>query len=75
MRKRFVKHGNSVALIIERPIMELLHMAVDSEVEISTDGTRLIIEPVLRDAHRAEIETAIEHGRTRYGRMLKHLGE
>lgn len=46
MTKRLVAIGNSVGLIIDKPILELLGLARDAEVEIRTDGSSLIIEPV-----------------------------
>lgn len=46
MKKHLTKIGNSVGLIIDKPILEMLGITGDTELEIRTDGTRLIIEPV-----------------------------
>lgn len=46
MRKKLSAVGNSFGLIIEKPILELLSIDRDTELEITTDGERLIIEPV-----------------------------
>jgi antitoxin component of MazEF toxin-antitoxin module len=46
MIKRMVQHGNSSALIIDKPIMELLHIDPETPLEISTDGQNIIISPV-----------------------------
>lgn len=46
MIKKMVQHGNSSALIIDKPIMELLHIDDDTLLEISTDGSNIIISPV-----------------------------
>lgn len=46
MIKKMVQHGNSSALIIDKPIMELLHIDYDTPLEISTDGNNIIISPV-----------------------------
>ena len=45
MIKHLVKHGNSAALIIEKPILELLKIKLDTPLEISTDGKNIIISP------------------------------
>jgi antitoxin component of MazEF toxin-antitoxin module len=37
--------GNSLRLIIERPILELLGITKDTPLEIKTDGEALIIRP------------------------------
>ena len=46
MIKRLVTHGNSAALIIDKPILELLHLDKDTPLEITTDGRSLVISPV-----------------------------
>lgn len=45
MTKRLMKMGNSWGLIIDRPILDLLGIKDDAEVEITTDGTALRIAP------------------------------
>lgn len=46
MRKNLSAIGNSLGIVIEKPILELLNITRDTELEITTDGSRLIIEPV-----------------------------
>ena len=46
MRKKLSAVGNSFGLVIDKPILELLKIDRDTELEITTDGERLIIEPV-----------------------------
>ena len=46
MIKKLTMIGNSYGLVIDRSILELLHITPETELELSTDGTRLIIEPV-----------------------------
>lgn len=43
MVKRLARHGNSWALIIEKPILELLGFHPEMPLEITTDGQALII--------------------------------
>ena len=45
MVKKLSAVGNSLALIIERPILDLLDIDKDTELEIRTDGEALIIRP------------------------------
>jgi len=70
--KKLTRHGNSRAIVIDRSILDLLKIDDETPLEISTDGTRLIIEPV-GDERRAAIEQAMAEGHRRYGRMLKRL--
>ncbi len=46
MRKKLSAIGNSLGLVVEKPILELLDIDRETELEMTTDGKRLIIEPV-----------------------------
>ena len=46
MVKKLSAVGNSLGLIIERPILELLNITKDTPLEVKTDGEALIIRPV-----------------------------
>jgi antitoxin MazE len=46
MRKKLSAIGNSLGLVVEKPILELLDIDRDTELDMTTDGHRLIIEPV-----------------------------
>jgi len=45
MIKKFSKHGNSLAVLIDKPILDLLGMNEHTQITIKTDGTNIIIEP------------------------------
>lgn len=46
MIKKLSAVGNSLGLIIERPILDLLDITKDTPLEVKTDGQALIIRPV-----------------------------
>lgn len=46
MRKNLTVVGNSLGLIIEKPILDILGITRETELEMKTDGRRLVIEPV-----------------------------
>jgi len=46
MIKRLTALGNSSALIIDKPILELLHITPQTDLNITTDGKTLTISPV-----------------------------
>jgi antitoxin MazE len=70
MTKRLQAVGNSSGIIIDKPILELLRITPDTELDISTDGERLIVTPVRSDADRkrklarAQQRTLKSHDRT-----------
>ncbi len=45
MIKKLSAVGNSLGIIIERPILELLDITKDTPLEMTTDGEALIIRP------------------------------
>jgi antitoxin MazE len=46
MIKRLQAVGNSSGVIIDRPILDLLKITADTQLEVTTDGQRLIITPL-----------------------------
>ena len=76
MKKKLTKHGNSYALVIDKPILELLDIDPETTpVEVNTDGESMMMTPV-RDPKRAKkLRTAIEDMHKKYGKMLKRLAE
>ncbi len=75
MAKRLTRHGNSLALVIERPILDLLGIDADTPLEISTDGRVLIVSPVRDGGHEEKFKQALEDTHRRYGKALKRLAE
>lgn len=59
MRKKLSAIGNSLGIVIEKPILELLDVTKDTELDMTTDGERLIIAPV-RKGRKARIKGAID---------------
>lgn len=75
MIKTLTKHGNSWALIIDKPVLDLLNIEPDTPLEISTDGQTLVVSPA-RDAKRtAKFKAALNATNRRYGKALKRLAE
>jgi len=53
MQKRLSVVGNSLALVIDKPIRDLLGIRRETMLRISTDGRRLVVEPIGGAAHAA----------------------
>ena len=75
MVKRLTRHGNSLALVIDKGVLELLGIGADTPLSISTDGTCLIISPVRATKRRKDLGDALERVNRRYGKTLKRLAE
>ena len=46
MVKKLKKIGNSQGIIIDKAVLELLKITMDTPLEIETDGQNLIIKPI-----------------------------
>lgn len=75
MIKNLVRHGNSWALVIDRPILELLKMRPEDPLEITTDGTRMTIAPVAASPAKARVRAARKKINSRYKQAFKKLAE
>jgi antitoxin MazE len=49
MIKKLIRHGNSLALVLDKPILELLSIKAETRLEVATDGRNLVVSP-LKDA-------------------------
>lgn len=75
MLKKLSKHGNSLALVIDRSILDLLGIDEQTSLEVSTDGAALIVMPAQGKRRKKKFEDALESTNKRYGRALKRLAE
>ena len=74
MTKTLTKHGNSYALILDKPILDLLHITPETPLNVATDGKSIIIGPT-NATRQGKFESALEDTTTKYARMLKRLSE
>lgn len=72
MQKKLSNIGNSLGLIIEKPILELLQIDGDTLLEISTDGEALIIRPV-RTSRAVRVRAAAERTADRHADAFEKL--
>ena len=75
MVKKLTKHGNSLALVIDRPILELLKIDQETPLEVTTDGKKLTIAPAPASDRRKKFDEAQAFAHRRYGRAFKRLAE
>jgi hypothetical protein len=75
MIKNLVKHGNSWALVIDRPILELLKIDPESPLEITTDGRSMLIAPAGGSDHQGRVAAARVRVNAKYAKAFKKLAE
>lgn len=75
MIKTLQKHGNSMALVFEKPMMEALGITEDTPLQLTLNGNALVITPANVGVGQARVEESLKKMRRRYGPMLKRLAD
>ena len=75
MIKKLTKHGNSLALVIDKPILDLLEIDPNTPLSITTDGTCLILSPVRDPEHQERYRRAVVEGNKKCAKALKRLAD
>lgn len=78
MTKKLSKHGNSLAVIIDKPILDLLNINEKTLINIKTDGTNIIIEPVRTQAPISKdpkLQKLYEEFVDKYDNLLRKLAK
>lgn len=73
MVKTLTKHGNSYALIIDKPILDLLKIDADTPLEVTTDGRSLTVAPVVDIKRKERFEAGMARINKRYAELFKRL--
>ncbi|MDK9698750.1 MAG: AbrB/MazE/SpoVT family DNA-binding domain-containing protein [bacterium] len=74
MRKRLSVIGNSLGIVIEKPILELLSIDRDTELDITTDGDRLVIAPI-REKTKSVLEKSAKKVLTKHSSTFHKLAK
>jgi antitoxin MazE len=75
MRKRLTKTGNSLALVLDRPILEATGIDAATTVEVSTDGDVIVVTPIRPKKRSGKLDSALEDINARYAGVFKRLAE
>jgi antitoxin component of MazEF toxin-antitoxin module len=75
MIKNLVKHGNSWALVIDRPILDLLRISPDEPLEITTDGRSVIVAPARSSDRNDRVRAARKKINAKHSKAFKKLAE
>jgi antitoxin MazE len=75
MIKKLTRTGNSVALVLDKPLLEELGLDENAEVEVSTNGQVLVITPKRSTARDRKFRKAVDKVNSRYAGLFKRLSE
>lgn len=75
MIKTLTKHGNSLALVIEKPILDLIGAQADTPFDVTTDGQALVLTPIKDASRQTAFNAALEKVNHKYSKALKKLAQ
>jgi antitoxin MazE len=75
MVKKLTRTGNSLALVLDKPLLEQLGIDENTTLEISTNGDVLVVTPVRDRARQRKLKKALEEMDQQYGGVFKRLAE
>jgi antitoxin component of MazEF toxin-antitoxin module len=75
MVKTLTRHGNSLALVIEKPVLELLGADAATPFEVTTDGRALVLTPVIDPRRQKRFASALKKVNQQYPKALEKLAE
>ena len=75
MQKMLIKHGNSLALVIDKPILELLQISQDTPLEISTNGEHLLVKPCRVPDREKKLKQSLKTINGKFVNDLRKLAE
>jgi len=75
MRKKLVKTGNSLALVLDREFLRTAGVGAGTPLEVSTDGEVIVISPVRRKRRTARLRAVVRGADRTYGGVFKRLAD
>lgn len=75
MIKKLDRHGDELALVIDREILDQLQIDENTALEVSRVGKTLVITPFRDEQRRRRFEQALESTNQRYANALRRLAE
>jgi len=75
MKKRLTRTGNSLALVLDRELLEATGIDAATALEVSTDGEVIVISPVRTPKRIERLRRVMERAHRRYGGAFKRLAE
>jgi len=75
MIKRLTRTGNSIALVLDKPLLEELGLDENAEVEVSTNGQVIVITPKRSATRDRKFRKAVDKINRKYAGLFKRLSE
>ncbi len=75
MRKKLTKTGNSLALVLDKGLLQQAGIDASTPLEVSTDGEVIVISPVRGPRRVAKLKRVMDRVHARYAGVFRRLAE
>ena len=75
MQKMLIKHGNSLALVIDKPILDMLQISAETPLELSTNGDQILVTPCRDKSRQKKLAASLKSINEKFGDDLRKLAQ
>ena len=75
MRKKLTRTGNSLALVLDKRLLDRLGIDADTPLDVSTNGQVIVVSPVRSQRRTARLKQIVAEAHSRYGGVFRRLAE
>jgi antitoxin MazE len=75
MEKRLTRTGNSLALVLDRELLDKTGISADTVLDVSTDGDVIVVSPRRTKSRAEKLKKAMARADDRYGGVFKRLAK
>jgi antitoxin MazE len=75
MEKKLTKTGNSLALVLDRELLERTGISADTVLDVSTDGDVIVVSPQRSKTRADKLRKAMAKADDRYAGVFRRLAK
>ena len=75
MRKKLTRTGNSLALVLDKQLLDRVGIDAETPIEVSTNGQVIVVSPVRDHRRTGKLKKIVTEAHKRYGGVFRRLAE
>jgi antitoxin component of MazEF toxin-antitoxin module len=75
MRKKLTRTGNSLALVLDKQLLDRVGIDANTPIEVSTNGQVIVVSPVRDHRRTGKLKKIVTEAHKRYGGVFRRLAE
>jgi antitoxin component of MazEF toxin-antitoxin module len=75
MRRKLIRRGKSLALVLDKRLLDRVGIDADTQLDVSTDGRMIIVSPVRDRRRTTKLKRIVAEAHSRYGGVFRRLAK